>query len=167
MKVECSKDQLPLLGGRQDEKYAGKIERHQDSKRDLQKGSRVISQQGNEHSLPQDSRTGSQQGNGQPSTRQQNRQSTRQRTQPSTRQQNRQSTRKRVQPSTREQNNRKRHRLQDQEINKRKGSPKKTKPECLEDDRQGPRNLQRLTVKQDNQLGKLERLSVLKDEKMI
>jgi hypothetical protein len=50
--------------GRQDEKYAGKIERHQDSKRDLQKGSRVISQQGNEHSLPQDSRTGSQQGNG-------------------------------------------------------------------------------------------------------
>jgi hypothetical protein len=24
MKVECSKDQLPLLGGRQDEKYAGK-----------------------------------------------------------------------------------------------------------------------------------------------
>jgi hypothetical protein len=37
------------------------IERHQDSKRDLQKGSRVISQQGNEHSLPQDSRTGSQQ----------------------------------------------------------------------------------------------------------
>jgi hypothetical protein len=50
-----------LLGGRQDEKYAGKIERHQDSKRDLQKGSRVISQQGNEHSLPQDSRTGSQQ----------------------------------------------------------------------------------------------------------
>jgi hypothetical protein len=68
-----SKDQLPLLGGRQDEKYAGKIERHQDSKRDLQKGSRVISQQGNEHSLPQ------------------NRQSTRQRTH-STRQQNRQST---------------------------------------------------------------------------
>jgi hypothetical protein len=59
-----SKDQLPLLGGRQDEKYAGKIERHQDSKRDLQKSSRVISQQGNEHSLPQ------------------NRQSTRQRTQP-------------------------------------------------------------------------------------
>jgi hypothetical protein len=78
MKVECSKDQLPLLGGRQDEKYAGKIERHQDSKRDLQKGSRVISQQGNEHSTTrqqnrqstrqrtpsQDSRTGSQQGNG-------------------------------------------------------------------------------------------------------
>jgi hypothetical protein len=86
------------------------IERHQDSKRDLQK--RVISQQGNE--LPASTRQQNRQSNKatdteltaeqqstrqrtQPSTRQQNRQSTRQRTQPSTRQQNRQSTRERVQ----------------------------------------------------------------------
>jgi hypothetical protein len=40
-----------------------KIERHQDSKRDLQKGSRVISQQGNEAAFHRQ-QTGSQQGNG-------------------------------------------------------------------------------------------------------
>jgi hypothetical protein len=170
MKVECSKDQLPLLGGRQDEKYAGKIERHQDSKRDLQKGSRVISQQGNEHSLPQDSRTGSQQGNGH-SLPQDSRTGSQQGNGHSLPQDSRTGSQQENEYSLPQESRitEKRHRLQDQEINKRKGSPKKTKPECLEDDRQGPRNLQRykLTVKQDNQLGKLERLSVLKDEKMI
>jgi hypothetical protein len=34
MKVECSKDQLPLLEAVKT-RNAGKIERHQDSKRDL------------------------------------------------------------------------------------------------------------------------------------
>jgi hypothetical protein len=83
--------------------YAGKIERHQDSKRDLQKGSNQSTRQRAQPSTRQQNRQSTRQRT-QPSTRQQNRQSTRQRTQPSTRQQNRQSTRKRVQPSTREQN---------------------------------------------------------------
>ncbi|MFT4983526.1 MAG: hypothetical protein ACI9Q9_000563, partial [Flavobacterium sp.] len=37
--------------------------------------------------------------------------------------------------------NEKRHRLQDQEINNQKDSLNQTKPERLEDDRQGQRNL--------------------------
>ena len=170
MKVECSKDQLPLLRGRQDEKYVGKIERHQDSKRDLQQGSRIISQQGNEsslpqdskagsqqdnvHSLPQDSKTGSQRGSGH-SLPQDSRTVSQQENEHSLPQESRIIE--------------KCHRLQDQEMNKQKGSPKKTKPERLEESKQGLRNLQwdKLTVKQDNQLGKLEGLSVLKDEKTI
>jgi hypothetical protein len=157
----------PVRGGRQDEKYAGKIERHQDSKRDLRQQSNQSTRQRAQPSTRQQNRQSTRQRT-QPSTRQQNRQSTRQRTQPSTRQQNRQSTRKRVQPSTREQNNRKRHRLQDQEINKRKGSPKKTKPECLEDDRQGPQSATIQINRQTRQSAReTRRLSVLKDEKMI
>jgi hypothetical protein len=67
--------------GRQDEKYAGKIEPSRQQARSSE-SSRVISQQGNEHSLPQDSRTGSQQGS-------KNRQSTRKTNTASTREQNR------------------------------------------------------------------------------
>jgi hypothetical protein len=138
------------LGGRHRE--TREIERHQDSKRDLQK--RVISQQGNE--LPASTRQQNRQSNKATDTAQltAEQQSTRQRTQPSTRQQNRQSTRQRTQPSTRQQNRQStRERVQSQEsritenatvckseINK---ETKKPKPECLEDDRQGPRNLQR------------------------
>jgi hypothetical protein len=150
MKVECSKDQLPLLGGRQDEKYAGKIERHQDSKRSSER------QQSNQSTRQR----------AQPSTRQQNRQSTRQ--------QNRQSTRQRTQPpqdsrtGSQQENGHsppqesriteKCHRLQDQEINKRKGSPKKNQTRVSRGRQARPTHLQRykLTVKQDNQLGKLE-----------
>jgi hypothetical protein len=142
MKVECSKDQLPLLGGRQDEKYAGKIEaiktasaifrkgrvisqRAQPSTRQQNRqstGSKTGSQQGSGHSLPQDSRTGSQQALDtafQESRIIENA--------PSARSGNQQA----------------------------KGGPKK--PECLEDDRP-TQSADKLTVKQDNQLGKLEKV---------
>jgi hypothetical protein len=78
MKVECSKDQLPLLGGRQDEKYvkrsaiktASAIFRKQQSNQSTRQRAQPSTRQQNRqstrqrHSLPQDSRTGSQQGNG-------------------------------------------------------------------------------------------------------
>jgi hypothetical protein len=55
MKVECSKDQLPLLEAVKTRNTGNRAPSRQQAR--SSESSRVISQQGNEHSLPQDSRT--------------------------------------------------------------------------------------------------------------
>ncbi len=63
MKEECLEDRQLQLEDRQDEKYAEKTVRRQDSKSDLQQDSRTESPQDIECSLQQDNRTESRQVN--------------------------------------------------------------------------------------------------------